>query len=160
LNKKYIFEHYKEIQTIKNLLIDITFDIKFFSDDLFRAAPYRSYVSIKQRCAVPLYTLPLCSRPKYFGLVQDHNQFQVKTASNRFQNFGNFSEEDGSDIYSTYPCSQFFRGPDPLSESETKAVEEFLRKNEGKVKFFNSIQNFGEKIFLSEKCEDEGKDPG
>jgi len=40
LGKKCIFEDNREIQTIKNQLIDIIFVIKIFSDDLFRAAPY------------------------------------------------------------------------------------------------------------------------
>ncbi len=40
MNKKCIFEDYREIQTIKNQLIDIIFVVKIFSDDLFRAAPY------------------------------------------------------------------------------------------------------------------------
>ncbi len=41
MNKKWIFEHYREFQTIKNLQIDIFFVMKIFSDDLFRAAPYK-----------------------------------------------------------------------------------------------------------------------
>jgi hypothetical protein len=35
-----IFEHNRGVQTIKSLLIDIIFVMKFFSGDLFRAAPY------------------------------------------------------------------------------------------------------------------------
>ncbi len=41
IEQKYIFEHYKEIETRKNLLIDFIFVMKKNSDDLFRAAPYR-----------------------------------------------------------------------------------------------------------------------
>jgi hypothetical protein len=41
LNKFCIFVHYREVQTIKNLLIDIIFVMKiFFSGDLFRTALY------------------------------------------------------------------------------------------------------------------------
>ncbi len=39
LNKKCIFEHYREFQERKTLLIDIIFATKI-SLDLFRAAPY------------------------------------------------------------------------------------------------------------------------
>jgi hypothetical protein len=38
IEQKCIFEHNGEVQTIKNLLINI-FWCNFFSDDLFRAAP-------------------------------------------------------------------------------------------------------------------------
>jgi hypothetical protein len=34
-------EHYREVQTIKDLLIEIILVMRFFSDDLFRAAQYR-----------------------------------------------------------------------------------------------------------------------
>jgi hypothetical protein len=40
-NKKCIFEHNREVQANKNLLIDMIFVMKFFSGDLSRAAPYR-----------------------------------------------------------------------------------------------------------------------
>jgi hypothetical protein len=40
MNKKSIFEHYREFQTRKTLLIDIIFAIKKLSVDLFSAAPY------------------------------------------------------------------------------------------------------------------------
>jgi hypothetical protein len=50
--KKCIFEHYREVQIRKSLLIDIILALIFFSDDLFRAALYS--ISITQRCAVPL----------------------------------------------------------------------------------------------------------
>jgi hypothetical protein len=53
LNKKTHFEHYREIQTSKHLLIDIIFVIKKNSDVLFGDALYALYVSITQRCAVP-----------------------------------------------------------------------------------------------------------
>jgi hypothetical protein len=36
-----IFEHYREVQTRKTLSTDIIFITKEFSDDLFRATPYR-----------------------------------------------------------------------------------------------------------------------
>jgi hypothetical protein len=39
IEQKVFFEHCREVQTIKNLLIDIAMTI--FSDDLFRADPYR-----------------------------------------------------------------------------------------------------------------------
>ncbi len=35
-----IFEHNREVQTIKNILIYIIFVMNFFSGDLFRGAPY------------------------------------------------------------------------------------------------------------------------
>ncbi len=41
LNRKCIFEHRREVQTIKNQLIDIIFWWKYFSVHLFRAALYR-----------------------------------------------------------------------------------------------------------------------
>ena len=41
IEQNHIFEHYKEIETRKNLLIDFIFVMKKNSDDLFRAAPYR-----------------------------------------------------------------------------------------------------------------------
>jgi hypothetical protein len=41
LNEKCIFERYREVQTRKNLLIDIIFAMKKNSNDLFRAALYR-----------------------------------------------------------------------------------------------------------------------
>jgi hypothetical protein len=40
LNKKCIFEQYREFQARKTLLIDIIFAMKKISIDLFRAAPY------------------------------------------------------------------------------------------------------------------------
>jgi hypothetical protein len=39
--KKCIFEHHREVQTIKNKLIYIDLVMKLFSDDLLRAALYR-----------------------------------------------------------------------------------------------------------------------
>jgi hypothetical protein len=39
LNKKCTFEHYREVETRKNLLIDSIFVLKNISDDLFRFAP-------------------------------------------------------------------------------------------------------------------------
>jgi len=36
-----VFEHNREVHTIKNILIDMIFVMIFFSCDLFRAAPYR-----------------------------------------------------------------------------------------------------------------------
>jgi len=39
LNKKCIFEHYREFQARKYLLIDIIFAMKTVLVDLFRAAP-------------------------------------------------------------------------------------------------------------------------
>ncbi len=53
LNKKCIFEHYIEVQTIKSLLIDIIFAMIIFSNDLFRAAIYRLML-IFTKIAVPL----------------------------------------------------------------------------------------------------------
>jgi hypothetical protein len=44
IEQKCIFEHYREVRTRKNLLIDIIFGFEFFSDSLFRAAPYRLMV--------------------------------------------------------------------------------------------------------------------
>jgi len=41
LNKKCILECYGEVQTRKNLLIDIIFAMNFFSNEPFRAAPWR-----------------------------------------------------------------------------------------------------------------------
>jgi len=41
IEQKCTFEHYREVQTIKNLLIDKLLARKYFSDDLFRAAPNR-----------------------------------------------------------------------------------------------------------------------
>jgi hypothetical protein len=41
LNKKCIFELYREVQTSINLLFDTFFAMKKVSDDLFRADPYR-----------------------------------------------------------------------------------------------------------------------
>ncbi len=55
LNKKKYFEHYRVVQTLKKLLTLLL--SWFFSDDLFRAAYLYSYVTIKQRCAVPLEML-------------------------------------------------------------------------------------------------------
>jgi len=40
INKKWIFEHYREVQTRKNVLIDI-FLMKKNSNELFRAALYK-----------------------------------------------------------------------------------------------------------------------
>jgi len=40
IEQKSILEQFTEVQWILNLLIDIIFVMKFFSDDLFRAAPY------------------------------------------------------------------------------------------------------------------------
>jgi hypothetical protein len=39
--KMCIFEHYREVQTVKNQLIDIDLVMKKFSGDLLRAALYR-----------------------------------------------------------------------------------------------------------------------
>ncbi len=42
IEQKYIFEHYREVQTRKTLLTDIIFITKKkIADELFRAAPYR-----------------------------------------------------------------------------------------------------------------------
>jgi hypothetical protein len=40
MNKKSIFEHYREFQTRKSLVVDIIFAMKKISVDLFSAAPY------------------------------------------------------------------------------------------------------------------------
>ncbi len=48
LNKKYIFEHNREVQTIKNLLIAMIFAMKFFFCDLYRAAPNRLILVINK----------------------------------------------------------------------------------------------------------------
>jgi hypothetical protein len=40
LSKKCIFEHYREVPTIKNILIDIIFVMNFVSGDLLRPAPF------------------------------------------------------------------------------------------------------------------------
>jgi len=41
LNKYCILEHYRMVQTIKAILIDIIFVMKIFIGRPFRAAPYR-----------------------------------------------------------------------------------------------------------------------
>jgi hypothetical protein len=38
--QKCIFEHYREFQARKSLLIDVIFTVKKVSVDLFRAAPF------------------------------------------------------------------------------------------------------------------------
>ncbi len=48
LNKKYIFEHNREVQTIKNLLIDMIFVMKIFFGDLYRADPNRLILVINK----------------------------------------------------------------------------------------------------------------
>ncbi len=61
IEQKHIFEHYKEVQTIKNVLIDIIFIVFFFLMTLFRAAPYSLMLVFnnKERCAVPLNNVKL-----------------------------------------------------------------------------------------------------
>ncbi len=56
IGQKCIFEHYREVQTRKILLIDYIFDIEFFSKSPFQSCPLQAYVSIAQRCAVPFKT--------------------------------------------------------------------------------------------------------
>jgi hypothetical protein len=41
LNKKCVFEHYREVQIIKRLLINNFLAMIIFSNDFFRAALYR-----------------------------------------------------------------------------------------------------------------------
>jgi hypothetical protein len=55
VEQKCILEHYREVQTRKNLLIDIIFCIEFFSDDLFRAAPIDLWwYYTKMSCSISL----------------------------------------------------------------------------------------------------------
>jgi hypothetical protein len=54
LNKKCILECYREVQTRKNLLIDIIFAMKIVFECTFQSYPLETYVSTTQRCAVPL----------------------------------------------------------------------------------------------------------
>ncbi len=49
------FEHYREVQTIKNQLIDIDLIMKIFFWWPCKSCPLQAYVSIKQRCASNLY---------------------------------------------------------------------------------------------------------
>ncbi len=68
LNKKSIFEHYREVQTIKSLLIGIIVVMKIFFWWPFQSCPLCAYVSMKQRCAVQLlqifsFYIPFQSRP-------------------------------------------------------------------------------------------------
>jgi len=54
LNNKCIFEHYREFQARKTLVIDIIFAIIKKIHRPFQSCPLYVYVSSTQRCAVPL----------------------------------------------------------------------------------------------------------
>uniref|UniRef100_A0A1B0AIJ9 Peptidase M14 domain-containing protein n=1 Tax=Glossina pallidipes TaxID=7398 RepID=A0A1B0AIJ9_GLOPL len=42
------------------------------------------------------------------------------------------------------PCNEFFAGPGPFSEPETKAMAEFLLENRSQIKLFISLQAYGQ----------------
>uniref|UniRef100_A0A1A9WVJ5 Peptidase M14 domain-containing protein n=1 Tax=Glossina brevipalpis TaxID=37001 RepID=A0A1A9WVJ5_9MUSC len=42
------------------------------------------------------------------------------------------------------PCNEFFSGPGPFSEPETKAMAEFLLENRSQIKLFVSLQAYGQ----------------
>ncbi len=48
VEQEIYFELYRDVQSIKNIIIDFIFVIKIFYCDLFRAAPYRLMLALNK----------------------------------------------------------------------------------------------------------------